>query len=156
VEITRIDEGFQQPQGMTETLRPIPWQPAFTQRQNARGQVRRAVLRQDQKAGVVGDQVQAVVLVAKIPADPAVTGSALPSRGANAQHPQPPLLPGGHIPEGLAYLGQRAEIVMGIQKRSKACFLARNHRAQNDLAKVQAQGLAATDVAVLYTRVCAK
>jgi hypothetical protein len=96
------------------------------------------VLRQDQKAGVVGDQVQAVVLVAKIPTDPPVTGGALPSRGTNAQHPQPPLLPGGYVPEGMANLGQRAEIVMGIQKRSKACFLARNHRAQNDIVKVQA------------------
>jgi len=56
----------------------------------------------------------------------------------------------------MADLGQRAEIVVGIQKRSKACFLARNHRTQNDLVKVQAQGLAAADVAVLYTRVCAK
>jgi hypothetical protein len=45
---------------------------------------------------------------------------------------------------------------MGIQKRSKACFLARHHGAQNDLAKVQVQRLAATNIIMLYTRFCAQ
>ena len=35
-------------------------------------------------SGVIGDQVQAVVLVAKIPADPAVTGRTLPGRGTKS------------------------------------------------------------------------
>ena len=100
--------------------------------------------------------MQAIVLMAEIPADPTVTGRTLPRRGTENQQRQPAIVPSGYIPQGMANLGQRAEIVMGIQKRSKACFLARNHGTQNDLAKVQAQGLAATDVAVLYTPVCAK
>ena len=64
------------------------------------------MLGQDQKAGIVGDQVQAVVLEAKVPTDPVVTGRTLPGRGAKAQQRKPLAAPSGYIPQGMADLGQ--------------------------------------------------
>ncbi len=55
---------------------------------------------QDQKATVVGDQVQPIVVMAKIPADPGVTHGALPGRRREAQQRQPLAVPGGDIPQG--------------------------------------------------------
>jgi hypothetical protein len=111
--------------------------------------------RQDQEACVVGDQVQAVVLIAQIPADPAVTGCTLPSRGTKAQQRQPLLTPSGHVPEGVANLGKRSEVMMGLKKRLKACFLRYRHRPKDDLAKVHAQRPWLLGVDVRYTLACA-
>jgi hypothetical protein len=53
--------------------------------------------RQDEEARVVREQMQAVVLVAKVPADPAVTRRTLPGRGGKAEPRQPLAAPRGHI-----------------------------------------------------------
>jgi len=113
VKALRIDEGLQQQQRVTEALRPIPHQAPFAQGQHPRGEVRDVVLGQDQKPTVVGDQVQAVVLVAEIPADPGVARRALPGSGGKTHQGQPLTVPGGDIPQGVADLRQRPEVVMG-------------------------------------------
>jgi hypothetical protein len=61
---------------------------------------------QDQKTTIIGDQVQAVVLMTEIPTDPAVTGCTLPGGGAEVQQGQPLATPGDHIPQGMTDLGQ--------------------------------------------------
>ena len=99
VEMARIDEGFQQQQGVAEVLHPIVPQAPFAQRQYAGGQIRSMPIGQDQKAAVVGDQVQPIILMAEIPADPAITGPALPGRSGKAQQGEPLAAPGGHIPQ---------------------------------------------------------
>ncbi len=76
----RIDEGLQQQQRVAETLPPIPRQAAFAQSQHPGGEVRDVVLGQDRKPTVVGDEVQAIILVAKVPPDPGATRRALPGR----------------------------------------------------------------------------
>ena len=60
---------------------------------------------QDEEARVVGNQMQAVVLEAKVPANPLVARCALPGRGAEAQQRQPLLAPSRHIPQGVANFG---------------------------------------------------
>ena len=61
---------------------------------------------QDQEATVIGDQVQAIVLMTEIPTDPAVTSRTFPGRGGKAQQGQPLVAPSGRIPQGVADLGQ--------------------------------------------------
>ena len=127
VKAPRIDEGLQQQQWVTETLPPVPRQAAFAQGQHVRGEVRDVVLGQDQKPAVVGDQVQAVVLVAKIPADPGVTRRALPGRRGEAQQRQPLPVPGGDIPQGVADLRQRPQVVMRLHQGLEAFLLGRSN-----------------------------
>jgi hypothetical protein len=123
VEATRIDEGLQQQQWVAETLPPVPCQAAFAQGQHAGGEVRVVVLGQDQKATVVGDQMQKIILVAKSPPDPGVTRRALPDRGGEAHKGQPLPLPGGDIPQGMAGLRQRPEVVMGPPSGPRGALL---------------------------------
>jgi hypothetical protein len=99
VEVPRIDERLQQQQRVAEALAPVRCQPPLAQGQHARGEVRVVLFGQDQKAAVVGDQVQAIVLMAKIPPDPGVARAALPSGGRETQQRQPLTVPGGDIPQ---------------------------------------------------------
>ena len=105
-EIARIDEGLQQPQRVAEARAPILCQAPFTQREDARGEIPMVVSGQDQKTTIIGDQVQPVVLMTEIPTDPVVTGCTLPGGGAKVQQGQPLAAPSGHIPQGVADLGQ--------------------------------------------------
>ena len=97
-----VDEGFQQQQRIAEAIRPIPHQTAFAQRENTRGQVRVMGVGQDQEATVVGDQVQTVILMTEIPADPGIPRRTLPGGGGEAQQGHPHPVPGSDIPQGMA------------------------------------------------------
>jgi hypothetical protein len=94
-------------------------------------------LRQDQKTAVVGDQLQAVILMAVVPTDPLVAYRAFPSRCRKTQqdNPFPPIV--GSIPKRLADLANRAEIVMGVQQLLETPLLALPDRANPDLSKAQ-------------------
>jgi len=151
VKTPRIDEGLQQQQRVTETLRPVPHQAAFAQGQHAGGEVRDMVLGQDQKPAVVGDQVQAVVLVAKLPADPGVTRRALPGRGREAQQGQPLPVPGSDIPQRVADLRQRPQVVMRLHQGLETPLFVRSNGLQDDFSQVQTPGLGQMDVERLYT-----
>ena len=105
VEVARIDKGLEQPQGVAKACVPIVRQSAFAQRQDARSEIAMMVLGQDQEARMVGNQMQAVVLEAKVPANPLIAGRALPGRGAEAQQRQPLLAPSRYIPQGVANFG---------------------------------------------------
>jgi hypothetical protein len=67
---------------------------------------------QDQKTTIVGQQLEAVILMAEVPTDPAIPGRALPSGGRKAEQSYPVILPGAYIPEGFANLGKRPQIVL--------------------------------------------
>jgi hypothetical protein len=110
------------------------------------------VFGQDQQATVVGDQVQSIVVMAKIPADPGVTRGALPGRGREAQQRQPLALPGGDIPQGVPDLRQRAQVVMGRHQGLEARLLGRGDGLEDDLAQVHARGRGQQGTDALYTR----
>lgn len=97
VEIVWIDESLEQPQGVAEAYPPILRQAPLAQREDARGEVQNLLPGQNQGPSIVGNQVQAVVPMAEIPADSAVTGRTLPDRRREAQQAQPLAAPGGHI-----------------------------------------------------------
>ena len=71
-------------------------------------------LGQNQKTGVVGNQMQTVKFQRRRPADPGVTRTALQGGGTPAQQRHPLLLAGGHIPKGLSYDGPESQVVMGV------------------------------------------
>ena len=141
MEAGRVDEGFQQQQGVTEALRPVVAQAAFAQRQHARGQIQRLLLWQNQKSAVVGDQVQPIVLATKVPTDPAVACAALECGSGKAQQRQPLTTPAGEGPDRVADLRQGPQVMMRLHQRLKARLIRRSDELDNDFTEVQTGSL---------------
>ena len=137
-EARRVDERLQQQQRMAEARRPVRRQASRAQRQHPRAQVRHAPARQDQEAAVVGEQVLAVVLRAEVPADPAVARGALQRRRREAGQRQPLAAPVRDVPQRLADLRQRAQVVVRPHEAPVACFVPRRHRLHRHLAQLHA------------------
>jgi len=156
VEVTRIDKGLQQQQWVAEARLPVPCQAAFAQGEDPRGEVRDMVFWQDQKATIVGDEVQAIVLVAKIPSDPGIPCRALPGRGREAQQCPPLAAPEGDIPEGVADLRQGSQVVMGVHQGLEARLLVGRNGLYSNVLEVQAPTLAPSDVEMRYTRLAGR
>ena len=134
-EACRIDEGLQQHKRVAEARRPVRRQPPFAQRQHPRAQVRQPPAGQDQEAAVVGEQVLAVVLRAEVPADPAVAGAALQRRRREADQRHPVAAPARGIPQRLADLRQRAQVVVRRHQALVAPFVLGRHRLDDHLAQ---------------------
>ena len=137
-EARRVDERLQQQQRMAEARRPVRRQAAPAQRQHPRAQVRRAPARQDQEATVVGEQVLAAVLRAEVPADPAVAGAALQRRRREADQRHPIAAPARRVPQRLADLRQRAQVVVRRHQALVAPFVLGRHRLDRHLAQLHA------------------
>ena len=137
-EACRIDKGLQQHKRVAEARRPVRRQPPFAQRQHPRAQVRPAPAGQDQEAAVVGEQVLAVVLRAEVPADPAVAGAALQRRRREADQRHPVAAPARGIPQRLADLRQRAQVVVRRHQALVAPFVLGRHRLDDHLAQCHA------------------
>ena len=60
----------------------------------------------DEKAAVIDDQLEAIILMAKVPADPAIPCSALQCSGGKAQKGYPLIAPESNVPERFADLRQ--------------------------------------------------
>src|SRR2546429_4037645 len=73
-------------------LLPNPSANALTERENARPQIEQVPVRKNQKAAIVDHQLQARILLAEAPTDPAIACRALQCRGRKAQQ-RDPLLP---------------------------------------------------------------
>ena len=67
---------------------------------------------QDEKAAVIDDQLEAVILMAEVPTDPTIPCSALQGRGGKAQKGYPLIAPEGNVPEGFADLRQGTQVMM--------------------------------------------
>ena len=147
----RIDEGLQQHKRVAEARRPVRRQPPFAQRQHPRAQVRHAPARQDQEAAVVGEQVLAVVLRAEVPADPAVAGAALQRRRREAGQRHPLAAPARGVPQRLADLRQRAQVVVRLHQLPVAPFVPGRHRLHGHLAQFQTAPGSIANFAPFYT-----
>ena len=150
-EARRVDEGLQQQQRMAEPRRPVRRQAAPAQRQHPRAQVRHAPARQDQEAAVVGEQVPAVVLGAEVPADPAVAGAALQRRRREAGQRHPLAAPARGVPQRLADLRQRAQVVVRPHQALVAPFVLRRHRLDGNLAQLHAVARSLSTCRLLYS-----
>ena len=136
-EARRIDERLQQHRRMAKARRPVRRQAPLAQPQQPRGQVGPMTPRQDEKTGVVRHQVQPVVLRAKIPTDPAVAHAALQRRRRKNHQRHPLAPPAPHVPQRLADLRHRPQVVVRVQQAPKTTLLSSLHRLNNDLAQLQ-------------------
>src|SRR3990172_62653 len=96
---------------------------------------------QDEKAAVIDDQLEAVILMAKVPSDPTIPCSALQSRGGKAQKGHPLIAPEGNVPERLADLGQRPQIMMLLHQFLITLFFAWTNRTDKNLSQIQDDSL---------------
>jgi hypothetical protein len=119
-----IDEGLQQPQRIAEARLPVRRHPVLRQGEDTAGEVRLMMRRQDQEAAVVGDQMETVVLITGRPANPAIPRRALPGRCGEAQQGQPLRVMPRHIPQGMADLRQRPQVMMGLHQRLEARLIS--------------------------------
>jgi hypothetical protein len=69
-------------------------------------------VRQDEKAAIIDDQLEAVILMAEVPSDPPISCSALQGRGRKAQKGYPLISPEGNVPEGFTDLRQGPQVMM--------------------------------------------
>ena len=90
---------------MAKSLLPVGIQASLAQGQNSGTEIRKMPVGQDEKAAVIDDQFEAVILQAKVPPDPAISGRALQGGGGKTHQGDPVIVPGGDVPEGLADLG---------------------------------------------------
>src|SRR5438874_10050716 len=85
----RIDKGFQQHHAVPESFFPIPGQTPLTERENARPQVEEVPVRKNQEAAVVDYQLQAAVVLAQGPTNPAIGSGHVRSRVTKSQRVAP-------------------------------------------------------------------
>src|SRR2546429_4740 len=92
------EEAFGHGVVLLESFFPIPGQTPLTERENARPQVEEVPVRKNQEAAVVDYQLQAAVVLAQGPTNPAIAHGALQSRARKTQQGEPLLSPGRHVP----------------------------------------------------------
>ena len=117
---------------MTETHRPVPDHPARAQRQHPRAEVARGA-GQEEEARVVGDQMQAGELHPIVPANPAVTRTALQRRRREHHQRQPPPSMVRDIAHRLAHPRHRAEVVVRLHQVAETRFVVRRHDVDGHL-----------------------
>src|SRR5207244_2257102 len=91
---------------------PIPRQTPLTERENAGPQIEQVPVGKNQKAAIVDHQLQARILLAEAPTDPAIACRALQCRGRKAQQRDPLLPLARHVPKRFSSLWQMARLVM--------------------------------------------
>ena len=94
------------------TLVPIGREPFRAERQDFRGKVFLGTTRQDEKPGVVSQQMEALPVKTGGPADPVVAGVGLEGRRSKHQQGQPAILHTGKVLDRLANQRGRTKIVM--------------------------------------------
>ena len=92
---------------------------------------------QDEKAAVIDDQLEAVILMAEVPPDPAISCSALQSRGGKAQKGYPLIAPEGNVPEGFADLRQRTQVMMLLHQFLITLLFEPTNGPDKNLSQIQ-------------------
>ena len=130
----RVHEGLQQHQRMMKACRPVPHQMACAQPQHPGPEIGNRA--QDQEPGVVGHQMQSVVLVAQRPANPRVTRLALQRRRRKRRQRHPLAAPRRAIPQRLPHLRRRPEVMMRPHQSTEPRLLLGQHRTERHLRKL--------------------
>ena len=131
----RVDKGFQQHHAVPERFFPIPRQTPLTERENARPQIEQVPVGKNEKAAIVDHQLQAGILMAEAPTDPAIACGALQCRGRKAQQCDPLLPPARHVPKRFSNLGQMAQVVMLSHELLVAGLFAEMNEPHHHLAQ---------------------
>lgn len=99
---------------MAEGVLPIGIEAALAEGENAGGEIGQVPLGQDEKTAVIGDQLEAVILKAEGPSDPAISRGTFPGGSGEAEEGDPLITPEGHVPEGFANFGQGPQVMMSL------------------------------------------
>src|SRR6266568_8635840 len=94
-------------------------------------------IRQDEKAAVIDDQLQAAIAMAKVPTDPAIARRALEGGGGEAQQGYPFRTPGRDIPQRFANLRQSTQVVVQSHQFLVTGLVTGTNGPDNDLTQVQ-------------------
>ena len=149
LEVRRVHEGLRQKQVVAEAGRPVVHQTARAQREHPRAEVA-LTAGEDQKARVVGDEVQTADLDAIVPADPTVARPALQRRRREHRQRQPAPLMVSDIAHSLAHPWNRAEIVVRLHQVAEAGLVLHRHDVDSHFRKSH-HGFLAPTVASRYS-----
>ena len=92
---------------------------------------------QDEKAAVIDDQLEAVILMAEAPSDPLIPCSALQRRSGKTQQGHPLIAPEGNVPERLADLGQSPQVMMLPHQFLVTLLLRGTYKPDKNLSQIQ-------------------
>ena len=92
---------------------------------------------QNQKTAVIGHQFKSIVLMAKIPSDPAVSWCTFQSGSRKTDKRNPIAIQHRFIPEGFADLGKSAQIMMQLHQMLKALLFTRADYLNTNFLNVQ-------------------
>src|SRR4030042_7004534 len=92
---------------------------------------------QNEKAAIIDDQLEAVVLIAGVPSDPTIPGSALQSRGGKAQKGYPLIDPEGNVPEGFADFRQGTQVMMLLHQFLITLLFEPTNGPDKNLSQIQ-------------------
>ena len=112
----RFHEGLGQHDGVTVDRLPVSRKSAEVQGKNTGSQVGKGLPRQDQKAGIIGDEVQALAAQDPGPADPLLPRLTLVSGGLPAEERYPAVIQRGHVAQGAPRHCAEAAIMMRLHQ----------------------------------------
>jgi hypothetical protein len=114
---------------------PVGCQPFEIQRQDPRREIGPRDLRQDEKAAIIGDQMEAVIVEHGGPADPAVAGPALQRRRLPAQQRQPLTAALRHIAQRSPHHPGEAQVMVLAHQGIPAGPLTGQNQPDDDVLK---------------------
>ena len=109
-------EGFRQHDGVPIDGLPVGREPVQVQGKNAGSQIGEGFSREDQKAGIIGDEVQALAAQDPGPANPLFPCLTLVSGGLPAEERYPPVVQSGHVTQGTTRQRAEATVMMRLHQ----------------------------------------
>ena len=95
---------------------PVGRKPAQVERQDTRSQIGEGFSRENQKAGIIGDEVQTLAAQDPGPADPLLPCLTLVSGGLPAEERHPAVIQSGHVAQGTPRHRAEATVMMCLHQ----------------------------------------
>lgn len=92
---------------------------------------------QDEKAAIIDDQLESVILMAQAPPNPTISCSAFQSRGGKTQKGYPLIRPEGNVPESFADLRQGTQVMMLLHQFLITLFFGWINGSDKDFFQIQ-------------------
>ena len=109
-------ESLGQHDGMAIDRLPVGRKPAQVERQDTRSQIGEGFSRENQKAGIIGDEVQTLAAQDLGPADPLLPCLTLVSGGLPAEKSYPSVIQSGHVTQGASRHRAEAAVMMCLHQ----------------------------------------
>ena len=127
-----VDQGFCRQEPMAVHGLPIGTEASEIQGSDPQGEILKMGMGQDEKAAVVGDELKALILQERGPADKTVSRPALEGRRRPAKQGKPLSGALGHIAQRLPHPVREAQVVMPAHQLFPSLPLPRENRPNDD------------------------